>query len=136
MVTCRKTSRKTSRKTLCKKYCKTQPNNSFFIKITEEWKKQTNGGNVQMDVGNFYTCDFYMTTTIHTSYFNHVHLVRIIKRPKYLSKSHVPGYCLKKMDKNGKFVHSKMYIINEKDSPRKIVATMLKLYKKFVPNVI
>lgn len=127
---CNKACR-TRRKIRRKAYCKTLKSSPFFNKIKTQWKKKTNNGYVKMDLGKKYTCDYYLREKKGEDYWNHVHLIRTVKYPKKFAPLRSSGYVFKKRA-NGRTMHTKIHLIDDRDDPRDIVDDMLSKYNKFV----
>jgi hypothetical protein len=99
--------------------------------ILREWKAQTNGkGNITRDGGGIYKCDYYLSLTNVDNHDTHVHLIirnfyknsRTQPGAPFVRKTNnILGYCIKKRGS-----HSLSVRINNKQSPKFIVSTMLK----------
>lgn len=112
------------------RYCEKKMATPLFNGVLKEWKKQTNGGNVTMDVTSKFACDFYLSDSVKDDTWNHVHLVRDVRYPKKYARLHGSGFCFKKR-RQGHVSHSKIYMLDVKDTPKNSVKNMLSMYKTF-----
>jgi hypothetical protein len=95
----------------------------FINEILEEWRKITNGGNIEQDNYANFKGDYYLSIN-SDDYYSHIHLIivdRIFKNPEenYKKTCYNLCYMAKKYD-----LHSELHIIDQNKSPKTIAEDM------------
>ena len=95
----------------------------FINEILEEWRKITNGGNVEQDNYVNFKGDYYLSIN-SDDYYSHIHLIivdRIFKNPDENFKQTCHNLCYMAKKYN---LHSELHIIDQNKSPKTIAEDM------------
>ena len=105
---------------------------TFVNRILNEWKNQTNNGNVTRDDESpNYVGDYYLSFAKTNDYDNHIHLF-LGEKCNDNDNPHCIFYVLKKYNpKTNKIQHSDAVLTDIRSNPKLVVIDMIERYREF-----